>query len=711
MKTSLLLVLFAMFVIFHADAVAGVGWIDDGIVVRLETSTDAVGVGTTLPSSKLHVSGGDFIVDNSNPTYSYVKTTNNGASGQQGIFRYNGKSTNVEQFVGQIVFEKATADTNSGIIRLQAGDGIGGAAERMTIGSDGSAELFGSLKATDIITKGPWVDVRAYASINAAITSIGSAKKTLLVPNAQTLTASLTIPSTLALQIINGGSIVKASTYTLTINGPFEAGLYQVFSGFSVGDVTFLSGAVKGAVKEVYPEWWGAVGNGSTDDSAAIARAAACAKACGIPLKFSNATYLVSSTIDLTDTVATQNFPMRILGEGRSTTIKTVTTLTNGIFKFGGVGTDDPNRAYGRIDISNLVISGPAETYGGSWYGKGIYFNGVQGVSFRNIVVQGFDTGIYFNNTDLVDFDGPYWIRHNNAGVQVTASGGAASSGGGSNSYNFRAGYIVDNNNYGVDFAGGLAPNFLGVNFAVNGTSLRVGYSASFAAVCSTPVIKGCYFEADSAYAIFLGGGAGGGICMGGDVGFNNIYGSATSVGVYTGNVDAYPRIHDNYIGGPAGFTKFSAGNGAHYDYVLGNTDATSNELTYTQSRGYISHGQRRDISFTLAASASVDLITVTGPATSWSGIIIIRGEKPGAVTLKTFTGSMMGGAATGGINTTALNTSNYGSGTTFSISETSSGGTTNKVVLTNGTTSLTMRVEVMDFGANGSFGATYYTP
>jgi hypothetical protein len=47
--------------------------------------------------------------------------------------------------------------------------------------------------------------------------------------------------------------ITKASSYTVTFNGPFEAGQFQVFSGFSPGDVTFGTGAAS----EAYAEWWG----------------------------------------------------------------------------------------------------------------------------------------------------------------------------------------------------------------------------------------------------------------------------------------------------------------------------------------------------------------------------------------------------------------------------------------------------------------------
>ena len=94
--------------------------------------------------------------------------------------------------------------------------------------------------------------VTKYATINAAVAAAGTNKETLVVDGSDTLAANLTIPSTLTLKIPQGGMIVKASTYTLVINGPTEIGLYQVFSGFDVGDVTFGAGAVK----EVYLEWW-----------------------------------------------------------------------------------------------------------------------------------------------------------------------------------------------------------------------------------------------------------------------------------------------------------------------------------------------------------------------------------------------------------------------------------------------------------------------
>jgi len=60
----------------------------------------------------------------------------------------------------------------------------------------------------------------------------------------KTVTTSLNVPDGVIYQIATGK--------TLTISGPFEAGLYQVFDCVGTGAVT-----LSGGVNEVYPEWWG----------------------------------------------------------------------------------------------------------------------------------------------------------------------------------------------------------------------------------------------------------------------------------------------------------------------------------------------------------------------------------------------------------------------------------------------------------------------
>ena len=119
----------------------------------------------------------------------------------------------------------------------------------------------------DLKTKGPWVDVRAYDTLVSANTAAYNAGLTLLITKECILAANTTL--TAAVKVIKGGSFKKASTYTLTINGPFEAGLYQVFSEFSAGDVTFGPGTIEG----VSPEWWG--GKADDLDESAVANTAA----------------------------------------------------------------------------------------------------------------------------------------------------------------------------------------------------------------------------------------------------------------------------------------------------------------------------------------------------------------------------------------------------------------------------------------------------
>lgn len=185
---------------------------------------------------------------------------------------------------------------------------------------------------SDLMAKGPWVDVRAFPSINAAVTAIGSAKTTLVVPNTQPLTGDLITPATLCLKILNGGSIVKTGNYTLKINGPFEAGLYQIFTGFSAGKTIFQSaggvgratGEVQltagdvtfgvGAVKEVYPEWWGVNG---IDDQPALMKAFS--SIAGGVVQLTNKTYLTKSTLYVPSNITLRGVGMR---QGMGSTIK-----------------------------------------------------------------------------------------------------------------------------------------------------------------------------------------------------------------------------------------------------------------------------------------------------------------------------------------------------------------------------------------------------
>jgi len=173
----------------------------------------------------------------------------------------------------------------------------------------GSGSTGGDPNANPIISSSPpTIDVSDYGNLSTAIEAIGAAQTTLVISTPQILTENTTIPPNIGLVIQNGGTITKNSLYTLALNGPFEAGLYQVFVGFSPGDVSFGPGSAK----EVFPEWWGI--DGTTDD-VAINAAITALSSSRIPLRLSARTYTLASGINIT------KGGVKIIGAGRNATI------------------------------------------------------------------------------------------------------------------------------------------------------------------------------------------------------------------------------------------------------------------------------------------------------------------------------------------------------------------------------------------------------
>lgn len=237
-----------------------------------------------------------------------------------------------------------------------------------------------------------WYDSSTYASINAAVTAIGGTEATLIVSSAETLTGNITFPATLTLKIQKGGSIVKASSYTVTIRGPFEAGRYQVFSGFSDGDITFSAESVE----EVYPEWWQVnTTPGSTEMGGAILAAGNTL----LPVRLAGTIYLVSQQLDATGWYMTGNGFTTAAGSART------------VLAFAALGTDAAvitrTATNGkRAILENFLM------YGNSWgVGTGCEGYGMDiehTVTVRNVWVGKFKLSGIFTHDNAAGDGGPY---------------------------------------------------------------------------------------------------------------------------------------------------------------------------------------------------------------------------------------------------------------------------------------------------------------
>jgi hypothetical protein len=162
------------------------------------------------------------------------------------------------------------------------------------------------------------------------------------------VSSALTTNSNVTLWFANGGKLSIDNGVTVTINGQIDAGLYQIFSGD--GDVFFGPASVL----EIYPQWWGAVADGSTDDTSAIQSALDVALASDLPLRFPAGNYKVATSA-LTVASTTGNHP-RVKGDGPNATQIVQTTADVNLFEIGDSSADI--NGWSVTDMSLATVEG-----------------------------------------------------------------------------------------------------------------------------------------------------------------------------------------------------------------------------------------------------------------------------------------------------------------------------------------------------------------
>jgi hypothetical protein len=152
--------------------------------------------------------------------------------------------------------------------------------------------------------------VSHHTTIKEALAAAGSSPATLhLSPGNWVIPEDLVFPQNITLRFERGAILSVGTGVKVTMNSEIEAGFQQIFSG---------PGGVDGNIRArfIYPQWWGAQGDGGADDYEAIAHAAHAAR--GKVLYFQHGTYLTSQMIVLPEQIFVDAAPGTIIKASKS---------------------------------------------------------------------------------------------------------------------------------------------------------------------------------------------------------------------------------------------------------------------------------------------------------------------------------------------------------------------------------------------------------
>lgn len=190
-----------------------------------------------------------------------------------------------------------------------------------------------------------------YTTLSEALDTIGNRLVTLNVP-AETIvpvTQNTTIPPNISLKVYEGAEFQVNTGITLNLNSSFEAGRYKVFSPTGSGKVQFGSNSSQ----IIYPEWFNAIGDGSTNDKAAF-QATLNAMAPSMACKLADKSYYIDGKVYWPQTAG---LSLSGHGQGRSNLIINDSSGNNpGIYLKNQGGTTVEG-----MTIKDLTIRGRAD--------------------------------------------------------------------------------------------------------------------------------------------------------------------------------------------------------------------------------------------------------------------------------------------------------------------------------------------------------------
>lgn len=231
------------------------------------------------------------------------------------------------------------------------------------------------------------------SKISSAITDASATGGIVFLPPGTYLTGNQTVPYNVTLWFANGAILSINSGSIVTINGPIDAGVQQIFTG---------SGTVSGNIQVdfVYPQWFGAKGDGVTNDASAVQKSINTGK----PVYLAQGTFFLGSTglTGVKSLFGAGKSLTSITYNGATTTglsvtsdkwvIRDLTITHTGTATSGAIINIDAGN-YGILE--NVMIANGATA---------VSIANSQSVKIRGIELWGFTTrGLYFNtaNNDI----------------------------------------------------------------------------------------------------------------------------------------------------------------------------------------------------------------------------------------------------------------------------------------------------------------------
>lgn len=246
-----------------------------------------------------------------------------------------------------------------------------------------------------------------YTNLSNAITA--AADKELVLDSSITLVSNVPNMGSVGSIRPQCPGVIVSSGYSININCPVVGNpMHQWLSGFSPGDV-ILPRSVPAR-----PEWWGAVGNGTTDDTVALNCALKSNNTLALAGKDYGTTGLLFAVTSANDRSLDN---IRIIGEGylRSSINLLAGSSNNYVLKFQGSTPQTPQVVDNFIEslyMSDLFLSG------------GITKTGLDGFclyrpTFHNVRSAGQNYGFKLRSCINVNWSGITSVDYCNVGIKV----------------------------------------------------------------------------------------------------------------------------------------------------------------------------------------------------------------------------------------------------------------------------------------------------